>query len=462
MTDRVLDLDDIQGNVLAGFNTDFQRIVALTAREPAEFRSVAQWLAGLAPSVTVASEVRSNRALMKAGSRVGTWLCVAIGQRVLAATQPDVTVRDEAFRVGMQRRAASVLGDKTDQAGWRVGGTGKPVDVLLIVAANDENAVVARANTLVESAAGSGLEATYQETGHRLEDREHFGFRDGVSQPKIIGFDADGAVGAGYFVFGYPQEPGSAPYRPVVDPRKVTENGSLLVFRRLVQDVSAFRHFCARESERISSQWPGMTSEHLAALLVGRWPSGAPVRAGETEDPGGSPPDNSFDFLNDADARSCPFGAHIRKVNPREGRKDVRPVPRMLRRGIPFGPRFDTAPHDNDRGLLFLAFQTSLKLQFELLTLRWMNSKDNPGPGNDILVGRSEGARAMQIIGPNGPVEVATNDMSWIVPTGGAYLFAPSRSGLAKFVEPPAQIGMWKLHQLWAVASDSVRSYISD
>jgi hypothetical protein len=103
-----------------------------------------------------------------------------------------------------------------------------------------------------------------------------------------------------------------------------------------------------------------------------------------------------------------------------------------------------------------------VKSQFEFLTLHWMNSENNPAKGNDILVGRSDGVRVMQIVGPNGPIDVSTGDMSWIVPTGGAYLFAPSRSGLEKFGKPPAPIGLWKAQQLWAIASDAVKGYLFD
>ena len=83
-------------------------------------------------------------------------------------------------------------------------------------------------------------------------------------------------------------------------------------------------------------------------------------------------------FQDDPDALSCPFGAHIRKVNPRKGPKDVVDVPRVLRRGIPFGPTFEKAPDTNDRGLAFIAFQTSVKSQFEFVSQHWMNSALNP------------------------------------------------------------------------------------
>jgi len=464
MTDRTLDLDDIQGNVLAGFNTDFQVLLALTVPQAADFPRAATWLAAQANSVTVVSEVRAKRPLMKLAKPDPpiTWLCVAVGQRLLKATQPDVYIRDDAFNGGMQIRAPSVLGDKTDPSKWRVGGTNAPVDVLLIVAGNNETAVAGRADALSTSAAVAGLVKAYRETARRIDDHEHFGFRDGISQPTIIGDDPNGTLGPGHFVFGYPKDVGSDPFSPVVDPRGVTDNGSLLVFRRLAQDVRAFRKFCADEAARIAPLWPGLTADHLAALLVGRWPSGAPVKAGQTQDPGGSPPDNAFDFQDDPGARSCPFGSHIRKVNPRSGPKDVVEVPRMLRRGIPFGLPFDVAPDQDDRGLAFLAFQTSVKSQFEFLTQHWMNSALNPARGNDLLVGRSNDIRTMQIEGPGGPIDISAPEMRWILPTGGAYLFAPSRSGLAKFGTPPARLGLWKAQQLWAITFDTIKGAMAE
>jgi deferrochelatase/peroxidase EfeB len=149
-------------------------------------------------------------------------------------------------------------------------------------------------------------------------------------------------------------------------------------------------------------------------------------------------------------------------VNPRSGQKDVVEVPRMLRRGIPFGAAFDSAPDQDDRGLAFLAFQTSITQQFEFLTLHWMNSGKDPAPENDLLVGRADGARSLKIAGPNGPVDVSAPELQWIVPTGGAYLFAPSRTGLAKFGASPAPMGLWKAQQLLAITVDSIKANLFD
>jgi Dyp-type peroxidase family len=459
MTDRKLDLDDIQGNILAGFNTDVQALIALTAPEQQSLPQAAKWLADQAASVTVVSDVRAQRDSMKSGKPDAslTWLFVAVGQRLLNVTQPDVLIRDDAFNGGMLKRAPSILGDKTDPSKWIVGGTVAPVDILLLIAANNENAVTDRADNLGTQAAKVGLQVTYREIARRLDkDIEHFGFRDGISQPAVIGYDLDGVLGPGNFVFGYPKNGGSKPFWPVLDQRGITDGGSLLVFRRLVQNVRAFQEFCNQEVTRLSSQWPGLTEELLAAHLVGRWPSGSPVKVGQVQDPVEVPTDNSFDFQDDSSGRSCPFGAHIRKVNPRSGPKDVVDVPRILRRGIPFGTSFALAPDDDNRGLAFLAFQSSIKSQFEFLTQHWMNSPLNPGPGNDLFVGRAEGVRTMYIAGPNGKLEVSAREEFWIVPTGGAYLFAPSRSGLAKFGTPSAPTTLLKAKMLWARTSDAI------
>jgi len=461
MTDRIPDLDEIQGNVVGGFNTDVQELVALTVTNAVDFQRSAAWVATLSPVVTTVSRVRSEREAMKAAAAtVSPWLCVAVGPRLLSKTQSDVLIRDEAFNGGMVRRAPSILGDKSDSSGWRVGGPNAPVDVFLIIASNDDGAAASRAQELTAGAATAGMSATYRETLRRLDDREHFGFRDGISQPQVVGFDDVGELRPGNFIFGHPKDADSGPFWPVVDPRGLTDNGSLLVFRRLAQDVAAFRSFCAAEAMRLAPQWPGLTAYHLAALLVGRWPSGTPVAAGQTRDPGQLPPSNDFDFKIDPGGASCPFGAHIRKINPRSGPKDVLEVPRMLRRGVPFGPLYDSAP-GADRGLAFLAFQSSVKSQFEFLTQHWMNSALNPGRGNDLLVGRSDGSpRAMQIPGPAGPIQVSAPLADWITPTGGAYLFAPGKSGLAKFGTPPASLGLWKAHQLWAITLDSVKQFL--
>jgi Dyp-type peroxidase family len=249
-------------------------------------------------------------------------------------------------------------------------------------------------------------------------------------------------------------------------------NGSFLVFRRLRQDVAGFRAFLAEQSDRI----PGMNPDRLAALLVGRWPNGTAL-AVDAEQPERAPMAdrlrvNHFGYAGDAEpirvcadpfvateesvgdrdelrevpgspadlgGDRCPTFAHVRKVNPRDRVTDqggplVTLRAQMLRRGITFGTRYDpaAAPDDGERGLLFLAYQTSLEQQFELLSRKWMNRPNAPEPssGHDLLVGQERGTRTATLRAPGGEaVEIAT-DRVWIVPTGGGYFFSPSVSTL--------------------------------
>lgn len=307
-----------------------------------------------------------------------------------------------------------------------------------IIAANDPAPVEATANELVRQGATAGLNLTYREMGIRLTNEvEHFGFKDGISQPEIAGDRSESGILPGNIVFGYPSIADGPPVTNQRDSIGLSRNGSLLVFRRLVQDVGAFRAFFASEAAKLLPQWPGLTPELLAALVVGRWPSGAPVSTMSPADPGPGPNDNAFDFHDDLVAARCPFGAHIRKVNPRQGNRDTVDVPRILRRGIPFGPRF-AGGAEGDQGLLFVSYQSSIKNTFVFISGTWMNTSDQPqrGGGFDLLVGRAPTPRDMPIKGPSGEVVVTFNQKHWITPTGGAYLFAPGRTGLAMLTGP--------------------------
>ncbi|MBR1283206.1 Dyp-type peroxidase [Bradyrhizobium sp. AUGA SZCCT0177] len=457
-----LDLREIQGNVLAGFNTNMQVLIGLSV-DAGRASDAAAWLAGLAPSVTSMADIREERGIMKAQLTGGTgervWLGIGIGSDFLAQIREDLFFFDAGFTLGFRKRARPVLGDRTDQNAWRVGSPDNPLDVLLIFGSNNEGAADGRADELLAQAAAAGLRNSYRETARRIDDLEHFGFRDGVSQPLVRGIDTGGVIDAGNFVFGYARKAGENPYLPGGDPKGYLRNGSFLVFRRLAQDVGAFRDFCHRKAKALAQHFPGLTAAHLEALIVGRWPKGALTLIGVTTDPGQRPNDNAFDFPSDPLWAECPLGAHIRKVNPRSGPKDVVDVPRILRRGIPFGPPFDSDP-PAERGLAFISYQTSIQEQLEFLTSAWMNSPAAPAgsAGHDLLVGRNNGPRSMPIAFPSGTVELSDDGQQWITPTGGGYLFAPGKTTLGRLTEPVAAGVGWRASKLLSKASIFVNS----
>src|SRR5262249_40006790 len=156
------DLSDIQGNVFGGFNTDFEIVISLTVPSEVDLSRAATWLSSLEKAVTTVERVRAERDSMKSSPTAQTpWLCVGLGARMLGS-QADVYVRDNAFRLGMIKRAASVLGDSTDNKAWRVGSPDNPVDALLIVASNDEGTASSYADGLVKQAAGAGFAVAYR------------------------------------------------------------------------------------------------------------------------------------------------------------------------------------------------------------------------------------------------------------------------------------------------------------
>ncbi|RKT54777.1 Dyp-type peroxidase domain-containing protein [Saccharothrix australiensis] len=197
----------------------------------------------------------------------------------------------------------------------------------------------------------------------------------------------------GEFVFGYPGE-GSVPWRagPVRRPGPAwSVNGSYLVFRRLRQDVPAFRRFMAGGALHPVR---GGTGSRLAGH-VGRWPGSVPAPHAADAVPAAIEPPHPLP-PHEIPAHEIP--AHRR----------------VLRRGLPYGPTYEQEP-TADRGLLFLSYQTSIVEQFEFLHRRRARGHDPADHGHGRHGGR-------------GAVLTAAQDFAG--PTGGGYFFAPSISAL--------------------------------
>src|SRR5688572_12900711 len=143
-----LDVDDIQGNALVGFNKDFQAFLFFRITDVAMAR---RWLRDLTPRVATAADTLAFRRLFRAmraraGSEpqgmVATWINIAFantGIRQLTSEADLAAFTDLAFQVGMADRAGD-LGDpvdaQTNPTGWKVGAGEKYPDVLLIVASD--------------------------------------------------------------------------------------------------------------------------------------------------------------------------------------------------------------------------------------------------------------------------------------------------------------------------------------
>jgi Dyp-type peroxidase family len=486
----MLETAQIQGNSLVGFNKDHQAFLYFRITDASVAR---RWLRTFADQVATMEETlafrrlfRAIRARRQAESRglKATWVNVAFTFEGLKKLVSNPAELDDfpgtAFRLGMPSRAGG-LGDPVDAAGqplnWAVGAQDSYPDLVLIVASDaaaDLKSKIQRLKREIRELQGispgrpnkRGLELILEDIGEVLPEplrgHEHFGFKDGVSQPGVRGLVGAGAadfltprqlssqsplalshsapgqplIWPGQFVLG-PDYPLQNPLdvlqpglRVPADPAWI-RNGSFVVIRRLQQDVAAFWKFMTKTAGQLSANGaaPGITPDRLAAMLMGRWASGTSVvRSPEQDDPtiGQSHWEaNHFNFaepaprlttitgdivpevIADRDAQRCPFAAHIRKVNPRDEESELGGMAktltkRVLRRGIPYGPPIKDRLVDDgvDRGLMFVSYQSSIEDQFEFLSHDWANSPHDPHSFSDATGEREAGQDP--VIGQNG------------------------------------------------------------
>jgi Dyp-type peroxidase family len=265
--------------------------------------------------------------------------------------------------------------------------------------------------------------------------REHFGYRDRLSEPVIDGMNIEVAPGAGQaikageFILGYPDEDGPATGLP--QPEILSRNGSYLAYVQMQEHVGVFRDFLRQHGKTPEEQ------ELVAAKLMGRWRSGAPlVLAPEKDDPelAGDPQrTNNFNFgTMDPYGYACPLGAHIRRMNPRDTASNMQRR-RMIRRGGTYGPHLpEDAPEDGaERGIAAFIGCASLVRQFEFAMNVWANDPAFHELKNerDPIIGTQDGSYDMTI--PQRPIRRKITGLpAFTTVRGGAYFFLPSMRAL--------------------------------
>lgn len=447
-----LELADIQGLVIRGYvHLQAARYVLLAIRDPAAAR---RFVADTIPAITTAASSRPAQAVHLA--------LTASGLRRLELPADALAEFPAEFLEGMATPARSrVLGDVEQSAPerWDWGGPKTDaVDLLLLLYARDGGALEDLARSIAASYTRDGVVEVHRLETEAVGDREHFGFRDGVSQPIIPGLGRSGAakhvVQPGEFVLGYPNEYGLLTDRPLLptaaDPGAVLpvdagtgrpdlgRNGTYLVVRQMQQDVPGFWRFVR---EKAGDGDPTA----LAAKMVGRWPSGAPlVDAPDADDPKRATA-NGFGYArHDADGMRCPIGAHVRRANPRDS-LDPKPGTgasiavnrrhRLLRRGRKYGPPADidglragTAAADGvQRGLHFICASANIARQFEFVQRAWVGNPKFAALYDDAdpLIGRHRPEGGTFTI-PDRPVRRRVTALpEFVTVRGGGYFFLP-------------------------------------
>jgi Dyp-type peroxidase family len=399
-----LELTEIQGNIVPGFNKHHQAFVLVHFGAAAAVRS---WLRSFHHDgvwdVTTAHEAQSFKHLHALAARrrqgeassllAATWLNLAFSHRGLDRLRgPEQAT---TFNTGCAE-------EQFHQNAYPEGG--EAVHAVVILAADRAGDLEAELRRQQSKIHEHSLRVIDVLRGDRLEgSREHFGFKDGLAQPNIKGAPGSSrtygpVIEPGEFIVGYRDQQ----HKTIGD--DFGRNGSYLVLLKLRQDVAAFR-------DSVKG------AEGLGAAIVGRWPDGEKI---------GGPLQQL---------------SHIGRALPEKG--EVEPDSpdrhRLIRRGIPYGPPLGAGEADDgrDRGLLFVAYQADIARQFEHVWARWLQNPEFPAPGagRDPLVGSANGGSGQRDVRvPRVEAKGGTAHLKlpqFVTVNYGGYFFSPSISSLA-------------------------------
>lgn len=465
-----IELGDVQSNALRGFRIDdaFPHVAYLFLKL-GDLASARAWLAAITPQLTSCADWDALAG--KSADARFAWNVAFTYQGLrtlgLPGSDPDPEPMDpaecrafdsafrdhDAFVEGAVRRA-SYLGDENESAPehWQQHFKAAELHALISLSAATPAGLVAvreRFEAALAQHPGAAKPLGVESGAGRKDHREHFGFVDGIGQPDvaqsglpvILGGGTPTKTGwqripAGEFVLGYPntlEQP--APNDSLL------RNGSFLAFRKLRQDVAAFRAFVSQNAKRTKQ-----AEELLAARLFGRWQSGAPLAlAALRDDPAlgkDAQRNNDFGFADDGDGFTTPFGAHIRRANPRNDptgpTTNQTAAHRIIRRATPYGVELAAGASDDgaDRGVLFVVVNADIERQFEFVQANWLNStlssrRLTHDADRDPIVGANDGTGKFLIPGANGPT------LLWALPRfitvrGAAYFFLPGLAALRR------------------------------
>ena len=493
VTGAMVDFADVQGLVRFGYRrmTD-ARYELLRIRNAEAARS---WLRS-APITTAVTLSPPPKAALQVAFTASGLKALGVAESVIAAFSHE-------FRAGMAERSrARQLGDVGDNApsGWDWGhGASEPHLVVMFFAEPGHlDALIGRC---CQDAWGEAFERVRRLDTSNLDGIEPFGFADGASQPQIdweerretpcVQWDYSNLVALGEFLLGYRNEYGKITDRPLLKDDASTaqllpaldaatlkdlgRNGTYLVMRQLDQDVRGFWQFLGR---RAGGSF--VEAETIATAMVGRTRAGEPLMSIQDHAIPGIGPDpeqirqNQFTFDRDPSGARCPFGAHIRRANPRSTDYPGRPTGiaklmtmlgfgpsgfrddlissvrfhRILRRGREYGS--ELAPEEAmksgpdgeaARGLHFICLNANIGRQFEFVQNAWISNTKfaaMSGESDPLLGNRAPLVGCPRTDEFSMPVEGGMRRRITGLPPfvrlrGGAYFFLPSIRALRYF-----------------------------
>lgn len=438
-------LAGIQGNIIKSHGRYHTVHLMLEFRaEPALLR---EWIANFARSEVTSELARHESKLADGDGGLFTMfslsatgyarLGIAPERRPRAGQILGYDPRDEQYFLAGMKNQAGLHRSYADPPAeeWEPAYRGD-IHAMILLAHDDANALE-RERARVETSLAGAFAVLVCERGDELRASfgggepkviEHFGFRDGISQPRMIDRDVEAERQARGAEHWDPSAPLSLVLAP--EPDASDRFGSFMVFRKLEQDVAGFWLALQQMAENF-----GVDVEQLGAMAVGRARDGRPIvpTANASADP------NDFHFDQDPNGVQCPFHAHIRKTNPRG---DIRRVlgaseafersRRIARRGISYGTREIQNGQPVNRpstgvGLLFMCVQSNL----DQFVIQQEGSDGNDfvreGTGVDAVIGQSATPTPQRWPSDS---EREFTIANFVRMKGGEYFYAPSMAFL--------------------------------
>jgi Dyp-type peroxidase family len=446
-----IDVSDIQGFALKGYSFPHARFLLL---ELLHSKDAQNFILKLLPDLTTGE---------RWDKKPSTTLNIAFTHKGLVKLElplPTLLSFPVEFQQGMKARG-DILYDtgKNGPEHWDAVWREERVHVWLALYADSLAGLEQKCTSvrqIMDQTNGAKLLETQDACAIYLNNKptpnEHFGYRDGFGNPDFKGAERDCVPGqgklakdgsweplaTGEFLLGYADEAGELPVAPI--PHLLARNGTFMVYRKMHQNVAAFRNYL----EEKGKLYPG-GKEKLASKFVGRWRDGTPVELSpDREDPSIVIDDSrntNFTYGNDLAGQRCPIGAHIRRTNPRDAfgfNGQLINRRRIMRRGLPYGqyvPDGQPVNDQDDRGIIFIALNASLFRQFEFVQQEWIEygNDAHQGNDNDFLTGNHGGKDKLVVQGTadaKNPPFICAQLPNFVELRGGDYFFMPSLTAL--------------------------------
>ena len=471
-----LDPNDIQGNILRGYRSTLgavRHLICEVTDRAAARRFLALAAAGGSPEVPAITTDVTWPAKQTMCFNIGLTF---EGLKALGTPVDSLATFPTEFVQGMTSRAARLADYGPSAPDTWPAPFDQPERVHLV-------ATIYASNEAGDDDAGilNGVEAQVARAFNIIgirngasfpENKVHFGYVDSISQPHFRPKEGgrEPADPLGTILLGYPTRLEGLLFR-VPQPPELGHNGSFNAFRVLEQDVVGFEAYLDHAARELEGKFEGdkigalfrrpgdehrivemlfgrsdgppadvaedrfrALRESVAAQLCGRWRNGVPLALSpDLPDPATSQTD--FDYTA---ASPCPVGSHLRRVNPRGGKMVQRIANftrRLVRRGTPYGPRYDPAKPDNEeRGLLGNFIGANIAAQFEAIMCDWLNlGLQDPAitRSNDPLLGANEVQTSWFDFGLKDGTTYRLRGFPRFVRTrGGAYTFLPSMAAI--------------------------------